>query len=424
MACVRRLAAVGSCAALAGALVVSCGRSAARIEVLNAPLVEGAPRASDPAIVTMPDDGTVVMTWIGGDSTEWRLYAARSTDGGSSWSRPMAVTPPGEPVHPHGESSPRLLAASGGRTAVIWSTSQEVEGREWPASNVRFARSLDGGLTWGAPVTLNDDSLAAPAGHSFHGATLVGDSAIVVGWLDERPVGAVRDSESFDDASLFFVRSEDFGGRWAANRGLFSRVCPCCRVQVAATGGRAIAAWRKHYSGQIRDIVVASLDGPPSRVFTDDWEIAGCPHSGPAIAFESSGVGHIAWFSGAAGRTGVYYRRWVSGVPDSSTTPIAIEQGDRLPTSHVSVAATSGGAIVAYDLGAGGKRAVTLAELDESGRLIDRTEISTSDGALYPQAAIIEDGRHALVVWTSAERDGRQDLGLARVRLSGPIHAE
>ena len=350
----------------------------------------------------------------------WRLYVSRSTDGGVSWSSAVAVTPPDEAIHPHGESSPRLLAASGGWVAAVWSTNQEAEGREWPASNVRFARSHDGGQSWSLPVTLNDDTLAAPAGHTFQGATLFGDSSVVVAWLDERHTAGSTpaDSESFDDASLFAVRSDDFGVRWEANRGVFSRVCPCCRVQLAASGDEVVGAWRKHYPGQIRDIVVASMEGSPIRAFQDDLKIAGCPHSAPAIAFDRSGTGHLAWFSGAAGRAGIYYKQWSSAVPDSGSPPLAIQQGKQIPTSHVSLAVTSNGrSVVTYDLGADGKRSVTVAQLDESGQLVERLGIPRSEGATYPQAAITSDGAAVVVAWSTAERDGRQPLGLARVRL-------
>lgn len=417
-------AAAVALAAMCALVAFGCASRPSTIENLPAPVVSGAVRATDPALVATPDGGDLVLAWLAGDSTKWRLYSARSSDRGSTWSEPVAITPPGEHIHPHGEASPRLLVASGGRVAAVWSTSLEVPGRQWPASTVRMARSSDGGRSWNAPVTLNDDSLAAPAGHTFQGATVVGDSAIVVAWLDERPAhaGAASESESMDDASLYCVRSDDFGATWGRNRPMTGRVCPCCRVNLAAGGTDAMVAWRKHYPGQVRDIVVASLDGAPVRTFDDQWKIEGCPHTGPAIALTPKGERHLAWFSGAPGRTGVFYRRWSSGPPDSAAAPLTIQIGDQLPTAHVSLAAATGGqAVVAWDLGPDGKRAVTLARTDDTGRRVQQSfAIGNSEGATYPQVVLLEGGNEALVVWTNPAGGETQRLGVARVQLGGP----
>ena len=401
-----------------------CASRSSTVESLPAPAVGGVARATDPALVATPDGKELLLAWVAGDSSEWRLYLARSADRGATWSDPVAITPPGEHIHPHGEASPKLLASSGGRVAAVWSTSLEVPGRQWPASTVRMARSADGGRSWSLPVTLNDDSLGAPAGHTFQGATVVGDSALVVAWLDERPAhdAAAGDSESFDDASLYCVRSDDFGATWGPNRPMAGRVCPCCRVQLAAGDQDALAAWRKHYPGHVRDIVVASLDGAPVRTFDDGWKIEGCPHTGPAIALTGDGERHLAWFTGAPERTGVFYRRWTSGPPDSASAPLAVQTGGQLPTAHVSLAAAAGGkAVIAYDLGPAGKRGVTLAQIDESGqRVLQAFPIEKSEGATYPQVALLQGGSEALVVWTTpANDDGTQRLGMARVRLDG-----
>jgi hypothetical protein len=56
---------------------------------------------------------------------------------------------------------------------------------------------------------------------------------------------------------------------------------------------------------------VASNDGgktfsAPIVISNDNWEIDGCPHSGPALASDKSTV-HAAWYTGKEGEKGVYY---------------------------------------------------------------------------------------------------------------------
>jgi hypothetical protein len=392
---------------LAGGLAIlalpGCG-GGRPVQALPSPAAALPEQSADPALAIDPDAGDVLMAWLGGDSTGWTLRVSRSKDGGRSWSSPVAITPPAEPVHPHGESSPRILAATGGRVAVVWSTSWEVPGREWPASNVRFSRSMDGGRTWSAPVTLNDDTTAAPGSHAFHGASLAGDSGIVVAWLDERAPRAPAASDSgADDASIYQVRSPDFGGRWEPNRPGSGAACPCCRVQVAGNAaGDAIAAWRNHAPGQIRDIVVGDLAADAAPVHADGWRFSGCPHSGPSVVLDPDGARQIAWYTGADGRSGVYYARQSAGGPFSA--PVAVARGANLPTAHVSLAVSRRlGPVVAWDVTAEKKRRIAVARIADPGVTVERAiEIPESDGALYPQIVPLEDRPATVVAWTQS----------------------
>ena len=173
-----RLGRVALGAALLGA--TGCGESGFRIEPMSL-RVPG--QSADPAIAVLPGSRRLLLSWIGGTGRSWTLRVSGSDDRGLTWSAPIDIAGGGhgDEVQPHGESSPRLVAAPGGRVALTWVTNVPVNGRRWPATRMRVARSMDGGATWSAPVTLNDDSTDAPVGHQFHGAAWLGDSALVVG---------------------------------------------------------------------------------------------------------------------------------------------------------------------------------------------------------------------------------------------------
>ena len=72
-------------------------------------------------------------------------------------------------------------------------------------------------------------------------------------------------------------------------------------------------AWRNVWAGGERDPAVAtSRDGghsfgAPVRVHEDRWAIDGCPHAGPAVATDAQGRVHVAWYTGAEGRTGLWH---------------------------------------------------------------------------------------------------------------------
>lgn len=376
-------------------MVLACDR-APEVAVLEGPRI-AARQSADPAFAVDSATGDLLLSWVEGDSAGYQLKFARSNDDGVSWSEPATVTTSLDEVKPHAEASPRLVAAKN-VVGVFWPKQQHIPGRRFPASAMRFARSLDGGRTFQPAITLNDDTTATePAGHTFHGATVVGDSAFVVAWLDSRQVVQATHSagaaQHHDGSSyVFSTASHDLGATWApANRKFWGNACPCCRVSLAQAGDDVMAAWRGHFEGDIRDIVVARLaaDTKPERVHADNWVFPGCPHSGPALAIDGEDV-HVAWFTGAPGKMGVYYMK-------RGANPVRVLGGEQLPTGHPAIAIDDRDAIVAVNLNAAGARALTVARI--RGDKVSLYEVPGSDGADHPQVVRIGNGR-AVVAWT------------------------
>jgi hypothetical protein len=307
-----------------------------------------------------------------------------------------------------------------------------VPGRQWPAGEIRLSRSADGGRSWSAPVTLNDDTTGTIVGHNFHGAAWAGDSGLVVAWLDERGGGAIvdhahagddthADPTSEPDARIYAARSTDFGASWHPNVAVWGAACPCCRVALARRpDGGLVAAWRKHYPGNVRDVVTAPLDGgaagAPARVHQDGWVFPGCPHAGPAIAVDARGVTHVAWYTGVPGAAGVRYAR-VDRSGRAIGRELALVSAAGVPTAHVAVTPLEdGGAVVAYDVTARGDRRVVLARVQADGSLGATAAVPGGEDGAHPQLARTAGG--AVVAWTaSAAGDEASTIGLARVRL-------
>ncbi len=412
-------------ALVAGALLAACAPSRIDVEPVEPPPT--GPQSADPVVAVDPGSGDLLLAWVAGDSAGWHVYSARSADGGGSWTASVRVTDREDDVHPHGETSPRLIAGPGGWVAVVWINSVPAPGKRWPGSNVRFARSRDGGRTWSAAVTLNDDTAAGPAGHIFHGAVLQGDSTLLVAWMDERG-GAMpgnteethetHHAEESDepDATVYLARSRDLGASWAANRPLWGAACPCCRIGLArGPRGEVVAAWRKHYPGNVRDVVVTALaaaPGPDVRVHEDDWVYPGCPHTGPGVALDSAEATHVTWYTGKQGAPRVLYaRRHGSG---AFAPPVALVSGTTLPTTHPRVAALpDGGALVASDVAPGGRPALFLARISPQGRTSATAEVAGAT-ADHPEVVTLPDGR-VVVAWTE-RGDGRSKVRMARVR--------
>ena len=261
-------------------------------------------------------------------------------------------------VHPHGESSPRLVAAPGDRVALAWPNSVPRRGATVAGAMLRLARSDDGGATWSSPMTLNDDTTGAPVSHQFHGAAWQGDSGLVVAWLDERHAAARRAAGSTGPPPTRRARRHDLPRDLARFRRLLGAEprllvggLPLLPGHARArSAGTAVAAWRKHFPGNVRDVVTAVVgDGPapaPGRVHSDDWAYPGCPHSGPALSLGADGARHVAWYYGREGEAGVFYARATAGT--EAHTRVGLVTGRKVPTAHPAVAPLAdGGALAA-----------------------------------------------------------------------------
>jgi hypothetical protein len=415
----RRLRTLAGIALLALPLA-GCGRGKSALTPISLPIAAGQ-SASEPAVCIDPRDRSVAAIWLQDDGPYGRIWFARSRDRGATWSAPVAVTPPGEPLLERPEASPRLSCDAQGRVAVAWSTSVDAPGRASPASDVRFSRSVDGGVTWSAPVTLNDDHAAAPGMHSFHDMAATEDGRLAVAWLDSRPGGdgVVRDTSLGPGASIHYVLSSDFGGSWSGNSAQWSRACPECRVAVSMDfTGLVFVSYRRHLAGDVRDLVVSRPDGPPVLVHADGWASPECPRSGPALRVPRDQTLRMAWYTGAPGRSGVWFRHALPETYDSTVTPLPILTGEHLPVVHVSLG-TCGpyGSVVACDADSSGGGRLSLVRVESSGRrVVERRTPSGTSGVERPQIASSNRDRNAYVVWT--ERDaGRSQVRMLRWEL-------
>jgi hypothetical protein len=150
-------------------------------------------------------------------------------------------------------------------------------------------------------------------------------------------------------------------------------------------------AWRKVYSGDVRDVVVArSTDGgvtfeAPVRVHRDNWVYPGCPHAGPSLAVDSAGTLHVVWYTGAEGHTGLYLATSRDGARTFGE-PVALRRGRGfVSVSNARLAATGSSVWVAWeDRAASGGRV----QLGHCG----------PDGVLRPQGSFNRPGHSPAIV--------------------------
>jgi hypothetical protein len=391
----------GLLAALAG-----CAPRASRVTSLTPPGVPGS-IGRDPSIALDPRTNDVLLTWLAGDSAALRVWFARSTDRGATWSEPFAVSPPGEPLEPQGEATPRVACDTQGRIAILWATGGEGPGGTRPASELRFIRSLDRGTSWSAPVTLHQGRTDVPRTQRFHDLYSTDEGRLVAAWLVNPALGDTSHRVAGEGARIHIAASPDFGGTWAPVAAEWSQVCPCCRVAVGMDlTGSTFAAFRRHYEDGGCDVALARPDGPPVHAYPDGWTIEECPRSGPGFEVARDGTLRVAWFAGVPGRTGVWFRQSAPERYDTTATPLRLTSTRATEPLHVAVGdAGMSGTLVACDGDSLAAGALTLFRIEASGRrLVERLAVPGAREAVRPQVAATNRAPLAYVAWT--ERDG------------------
>ena len=299
--------------ALAGALVGACAaphRSTDWLTVreITPPSVDSL--AADPA-VSADAHGRVAVTWVVRSPDGARdLWLAVSGDSGATFESPVRVNAAVGSVMSYPEGRPSTVFGPSGAMIVAWTSRRAAAGH---GVDIITRSSGDGGVTLGAESIVNDDPRAAPAFHGFPALAFRGDGNVFAAWLDERNLPPI-DGERGESA-LYCATSRDGGQTWSANRRLRDTVCACCRPVVATDGREGIALAYRSASRNLRDPALAvSLDGGTTFVsdtvlHADGWYLEGCPDVGPALTWNRTGGGQVAWFTGAD-PAGVYLVPW------------------------------------------------------------------------------------------------------------------
>lgn len=378
-----------------------------------------AAHASNPT-VALGAEGSFVA-WIGGDGADDVWLARAGADG--AFGAPVRVNDiPGDAAA-HGQAPAQVAVGPDGAVYVLWQNNTHVEGRRFPASDLRFARSTDGGRTFEPAVYVNDDAGGPPASHTFHDLEVGPDGTVWVSWIDGRARSgsghahhAQGGSSSATGPDIRVARSTDGGRTFGPGTVIASDACPCCRTALAiGPDGAVYVAWRQVFDGNVRDVVVArSTDGlsfgNPVRVHADGWVFDGCPHAGPAIAVGDDGTLHAAWYTGANGG-GLFHASSTDGGASFGPPHPLVEAG-AVPPSQVALAAAEDGLVwLAWEGAAEGTPAVRLASV--RGSAAPRPFGDAAEAGTLPQLAAQGDG--FILAWL----DG--DAVRARVASSGTL---
>lgn len=307
-----------------------------------------AANASNPTIALDKKSAVIYVAYVGKAGEERNVYLARLKNGEEKFSAPVQVNDIAGDAASHSEAPAQVVTGPEGNVYVLWHKDTFQEGRRFPTSNLRFARSSDGGKTFSPAIFVNDDHAGPPASHGFHSIAVAPDGAIYVAWLDGRDKAIAP--------AVMVARSMNGGESFEPGVIVARKICPCCRTALTVDReGIVYVVFRNVYPENLRDMAIArSHDrgqtfSEPARIHEDGWVIDGCPHNGPAIDTDTDGNVHLTWYTGKEEGYGVYFAV-SSNHGDSFTPPLHLNKGmEASPVRATLIAQNKTAAILACE---------------------------------------------------------------------------
>lgn len=336
-----------------------------------------------------------------------RLWLATARDGhvqlrhsddlGKHFSAAVDVNRTAEKIDAHGENRPEVSVLPDGTVSVAWT---HPLAKPW-TSEVRFARSIDGGESFSKPITLSGNNPNGSRG--FATLAVAGNGEPVIAWIDNGDVNTPKIPGKPHAASLFYSWSNDGGKTFGAPRRMPGHSCECCRIAlVREPDGRVAALFRGVYGDNIRDHSLAVLDtdgkpDDPARVTFSGWQVAACPEQGPGLAIGSNGVMHGVWYEAKNGPAIGY------GQLDPGPPPKHVLKIGGPGASHADVAAHGDSVWIVWNqVNAKGYQLLERTSRDDGITFSAPRVIAESKVAVYSPQLLLRDGR-AYTAWNTAD---------------------
>ena len=285
------------------------------------------PRAQLGIGAAVAPDGAL---WLVGLNAENQLFVqstpASAGTAALQWSAPRVLDTAGDAISADGENHPKLLF--GPQSTVLIAYTQPLAKPN--TGYVRLLRSVDGGQTFAAPVTVHADRQIIT--HRFESLAFDAQGVLHTVWIDKRDLEAapkVGGKPGYRGAAIYRNISTDGGATFGPDLKVADHACECCRIALGlGADGVLHAMWRHVFEPNVRDHAVAALrpvaaEAKIVRATFDEWRVDGCPHHGPGLAPAADGF-HAVWFGirqeGKAQVAAVRYARLKpDGSPRSTT---------------------------------------------------------------------------------------------------------
>ncbi|MBE9462815.1 sialidase family protein [Dyadobacter subterraneus] len=268
------------------------------------------------AYLTIDNNTNPVLSWVQQVSpNNYRMFYAVSFDGGHTFEKPKWITT-SKGIYPHDENLSKLIYRKNGDMIAIFAVSNPSKENKF-AGLLYYTQSFDNGLVWTEPKQLSP-AKSESNDERYFDMTLLPDGEVGVVWLDSRKPGKAMTSghdhermDMMEGSSIYFSKTDHRNGFIEESRIAESSCQCCCTKLLTDESGELHLTYRAILNDSIRDMVhsVSTDNGKtfskPDRISADNWVIRGCPHTGPAMTGNQSGL-HFAWYTMGTGK-GIFY---------------------------------------------------------------------------------------------------------------------
>jgi hypothetical protein len=295
----RRAGALLACTAVA--LVLSLPLAAQAPPPAATPLDTPAGAGSQAYALANGADGRTYLVWIEpvGEGTHALRFSRLD---GRSWTPPREIARAAN-WFVNWADHPSLTAMADGTLIAHWLVHTGKKDGAY-GYGIHVARSTDQGATWIKTFEEGMRNVADYAGFLTFAPTATGADAIFLtpSEPDDEASTAEHAGHEMEHIKTLAAVSFAADGTVSGQQTVDPDVCSCCMTDIAHTSAGAVAVYRDHLPGNIRDIsIIRRVNGAwtePMSVAKDGWEIPGCPTNGPAVAARGSQVA-VAWFTAA-----------------------------------------------------------------------------------------------------------------------------
>ena len=363
--------------------------------------------------LSVGEDGQVYLSWIEKRDNE-NPALKFSVRRGKNWSMPQIIAQ-GENWFVNWADFPSMVAFQDGSLAAHW---LPMSGQSTYAYDVNIAFSQNG-KSWNKAIVPHRDGTQTE--HGFVSLLPWDNGQLFAVWLDGRNFAKGGDGQGGHGALTremtlrFAMLNKE--GQLSNETILDKRICDCCPTSAVRTPNGALVVYRDRSEKEIRDISIVRLENgvwsEPKTLYEDNWEIAGCPVNGPAIAVQGGKVA-VAWFTWAneIARVKVIFSN------DEGRTfgdPIVVDDGD--PVGRVdTVILPSGSVLVSWmeSTGTNAELRVRRVHWDcTKDQSITVTKASKERATGMPKMAIR--GNEIFFAWTQTGKPSHVKTAIARI---------
>jgi hypothetical protein len=244
--------------------------------------------------LTKDNKDNIVLSWVRQSADSGISFCfARSYDEGKTFGNATEV-PGSSNVSAHGENIPKIIFKPSGEIIAVWGAANPNPKNAY-SGLVYYSSSGDNGKSWSNVENLSKDT--ASYDQRYFDVALLPDGEVGIIWLDNRK------RANKEGSGLYFAKTS--AGHGFMNEKLIAEpCCQCCKTDLFVDSRKNIhALYRAIINDSIRDMVhVVSLNNAesfsvPERISNDNWVINGCPHTGPVMSEDKSGL-CFSWFTG------------------------------------------------------------------------------------------------------------------------------